>query len=425
MNTSTKPAWLQALESQSWQAELAASGLAIYGAIALGDYISTFAESIVPLFSDSVLGKLYYVIIYIIMAQSLFLITFIIHLLLRILWIGLIGLNSVFPDGINIENEDYKRSFLEKVKTNLPDLSNYNIQLDHYCSIMFSISCSAVIVSLCIAIWIVIFIVFTELLSYILPTDFIGFAEYILLVVLVVFAIVNYLLTNGSLKDTNFADKYAYKISDFFGKGLYLFTYKPIMYITYTLRTNLTKKQFGLGMLASYPILFIAGFATSGVLTTFPSDHYYSMNSTVYVVNRNNYVDELASSRILRPVIQSREIDSNVIKLFIPNYKRDEKYKIPLCGDLEYVFSGKKRRIVQGEYHTACANKYYQIFIDDIPYPDVEFSYERHAYNDEKGYLAYLNIDNLAVGRHILKIQTGYKYESEEGAVRFIPFYRM
>ena len=51
-NKNKKPDWLTALESQSWQAELIASGLAIVGSLSLGPYIDSFTDIILALFGD-------------------------------------------------------------------------------------------------------------------------------------------------------------------------------------------------------------------------------------------------------------------------------------------------------------------------------------------------------------------------------------
>ena len=45
-----KPDWLTALESQSWQAELIASGLAIVGSLSLGPLINSFADRFLVVF---------------------------------------------------------------------------------------------------------------------------------------------------------------------------------------------------------------------------------------------------------------------------------------------------------------------------------------------------------------------------------------
>ena len=61
----TKPEWLQALEAQSWQAELIASGLAIYGSLSMGVYLDGLAEWAVLRFNDRILNILYFFFFYI------------------------------------------------------------------------------------------------------------------------------------------------------------------------------------------------------------------------------------------------------------------------------------------------------------------------------------------------------------------------
>lgn len=82
-----KPEWLQALEAQSWQAELIASGLAIYGSLTMGPYIEGITEWAALRFNDRILGILYYLFTYIFAAHAVLVISFIAHLALRILWV--------------------------------------------------------------------------------------------------------------------------------------------------------------------------------------------------------------------------------------------------------------------------------------------------------------------------------------------------
>ena len=102
-----KPEWLQALEAQSWQAELIASGLAIYGSLSMGVYLDGLAEWAVLRFNDRVLDITYFLLLYIYSAHAILVISFITHLALRILWAGILGLSSVFPGGINMETKTF------------------------------------------------------------------------------------------------------------------------------------------------------------------------------------------------------------------------------------------------------------------------------------------------------------------------------
>lgn len=61
---------------------------------------------------------------------------FVIHFL-RAYWIGLVGLNSVFPD-YSIEDSVYSKIYTEKILSILPKLEDSIKKVDELCSVIFS-----------------------------------------------------------------------------------------------------------------------------------------------------------------------------------------------------------------------------------------------------------------------------------------------
>lgn len=418
-NKNKKPDWLTALESQSWQAELIASGLAIVGSLSLGPYINSFTDSILTLFGDSILGKLRYAMIYVYMAHTILVISFIGHLILRIVWAGFLGLSSVYPKGINIEKKSiYSKSFLNKLKLEFPDISAYSIKLDNSCSIIFSLLCSIVIFLLSFTLWICFYILFYKILNSLFSPGVVKYILTALGLILIIFIIVASVVTTGPKKNSKFAEKYAYDLNKYFSKLIFVFAYKPLLYMIWTIRTNINTKQFIVGMmLIIIPTSLFVGYNTANRLSLFSNKAYHELNNQISDVTGYNYIDEISDDRILRPAIQSREINSNYVKLFIPKFRRDEIYKEQLCGK----FDGDDE---ENRNANDCLNKYYQISIDDVKYSDINFQIINHPHKNEKGYLVYLPIDSLISGQHILQITTGYKYEENETSIRLIPFYK-
>ncbi|MEL6867980.1 MAG: hypothetical protein AAFP19_26380, partial [Bacteroidota bacterium] len=336
-NQIEKPEWLQALESQSWQAELIASGLAIFGSMEIGNYIERMAYWVLPLFSDSVLNNLRYVFIYLFIAQAILVFSFIIHLVLRIIWAGFLGLSSVYPEGITMnEQSGFTLSFIGKLRKEFPNITAYSIRMDNYCSIIFSILCSAVIIMLSVVVWICVTIALAELIDlYVYP----GLGPSLFIVILVALFSVSLLisiLTTTPLKKTAFAERFAYPLASRFAKILYLIGYQPVNYILWTLRTNVSFSQFNVGIIVLIlPVALYSGFNTGDILTQFTPKAYYYSNNTAARATHDNYLDQIKTSQILRPIIQSREIESDYIKLFIPLMKREEPFREQICGPFE------------------------------------------------------------------------------------------
>jgi len=133
-----KPKWLKILETQSWQAELVISGMAIFGTLQLPALVDNLVNFSLYYFSTDYMDILYFVFIYLYFACLILIISFITHLVLRSLWIGLLGLNSIYPDGVNKDFKMYGKDYMEKWMEDFPSLDDYNKRLDRTCSSIFA-----------------------------------------------------------------------------------------------------------------------------------------------------------------------------------------------------------------------------------------------------------------------------------------------
>ena len=133
-----KPAFkklLQKLQEESWQLELLISGFAIFGLYTAYD----------PIF-DSMREaqnnqQLYLSVIYTISFISCAILIFnlILHVLLRGLWIGALGLRYVSGD-IDYEILNYSPKFDKYLRKKVGSFDKYIATLENYCSIIFAIS---------------------------------------------------------------------------------------------------------------------------------------------------------------------------------------------------------------------------------------------------------------------------------------------
>jgi hypothetical protein len=129
------PEWLEKLQKESWQAEILISGGAFIGIIGLlnnVDFLPSILEYSTKL--DRVFAE--YSGIMVLIPLLLLAEGFLLHLVLRGYWIGLIGMNYVFPKGIDRQKLAFRGSFstMIKVSSNTP----YLIRLDKFCSLVFA-----------------------------------------------------------------------------------------------------------------------------------------------------------------------------------------------------------------------------------------------------------------------------------------------
>lgn len=429
LNKSNKPDWLRALESQSWQAELIASGLAIYGSISFGPFLVSAVETTIPMFNDRVLEKLQFAVLYLFLAQNFMVASFIGHLILRIIWAGFLGLSSVYPQGIKVdEDTQYPLYFLKQLKEEFVDLSEHSIKLDNYCSIIFSILCTVVIFLLSFFFWICIAIAISELLNSYLPPSAVDWIGYAVLFLILAFSLWLSLLTTGPLKQSGFAKRQGYALYRVYSMALLLFGYQTVSYLMWTIRTHSSMKRFMTGTLVLLlPVSFLTGVISGKVLDHFSPAAYFLLNAEPRDANYDNYLEHLKSSRILRPVIPSREIETPFLKVFIPDMKRDGFYRELMCGKIsvDKEADRKTRNRQKLEAKIRCSEQYFQFSIGEQAFENVKFNWIRHEHNNERGFLVYLPLEEVMPGEHLLKIKTGYQNRSGESATRVIPFYKM
>ena len=102
-NDSEELAWIKNLQRNSWEPEVIISGISLAFIFAFPAQVFEFGVKLTQEFGLEFTGA-YLVLIYLSMILSVFKIFFSIHLILRFIWAGLLGLSYAFPKGVINEN---------------------------------------------------------------------------------------------------------------------------------------------------------------------------------------------------------------------------------------------------------------------------------------------------------------------------------
>ena len=102
MNNSKTPDWLLEVQNKSWEPEIIISGITLTFVFILPNYIYNFYGMLVQDFGvfDAIAKILYRISVIAITGLKIILN---VHLILRGLWTGCVGLSYVFPAGVNNE----------------------------------------------------------------------------------------------------------------------------------------------------------------------------------------------------------------------------------------------------------------------------------------------------------------------------------
>lgn len=422
-----KPKWLRKLERESWQAELLISGATIIGLLKLPDYMLAFLENIV--FESTALTSTFLLILahYLLIGVYALVICFIFHFAVRALWIALLGLNSVFPDGIQIKPYfNTSEGVLRRIKKEFPNIGDYNNRLDRLGSVMFAIAFGFVMMFLSITFLVFILGVILNLVHFVFPNvfDHIMFIAIVLYVIIFLPIVFVSLFRKFKAGSEEKMDSIQFKITKAYGLAFYNIFYKPVSYILYTLVTNFSFRSTMIGM-------FIGMFVSGGIAIKkinsvenldqlISRSRYINFNQLGDFHYKWNYRDKIdVNKNQITPSIQSDIISGPYIKLFIPFIKRElyvmeeSEPLIVINGTLEERDSLRKLQLQQYK-------NFNKILLNDAPLSDLDFMKQEVGNTD--GMIAFIPTFYCNQGKNILKIEKQMFHDSIQKKV-LIPFF--
>lgn len=418
-----KTNWLQRLKDESWEAELLVSAVAIYA------IFNTFAlfEWICNMFINK-LDPSQYLIGYMItflgfLAFGILGALFVIHFGLRAYWIGLVGLNSVFPD-YSLEDSAYSKTFTEKMLAKLPRLQTSITNLDEICSVIFSVAFTLLLIYSYLG-----FIGSIYLLLFNLLSDFIP--SYLLLIPIGIFVIIysaQMILTivaNIKKFKTNDTVQTWYFQATILGSAvLYGPLYKNLLQITMIFGSNFKKKK----TLVRTMIFMLVFGVILGTVKLFNSNVLYLLGANTNLDRTEAYefyygTNNLDNNFLLTPEIQTDLIRSKAIQLFIPIFDHEISRLEQTCSlktNREFKIPSDKERNKIRQAYLNCYSETHHVLLDE---KDVEviFLKTEHPVTNQFGIKAFVDLSNIKSGNHTITIVK--KLGKEEDKEWNIPFY--
>lgn len=414
-NDYNKPAFkklLQKLQEESWQLELLISGFAIFGLVMAYPEIGVYGKKARSLGND------YLAITYLVIGVSCAILIFnlLLHVVLRGLWIGALGLRYVSGD-IDYDKLNYSPKFTNYLKKRIGSFDKYIATLENYCSIIFAISFLLIFYVLAFTFTIVV-VAFTA--NYILNNESLpvwiskGVGN-ILIFFVVIGMILTFIdfITQGLLKKSQWFSKIYFPIYWIFSFITLSFLYRPLVY-------NFLDYKFGKRLsFVLVPIYFMILLATS---IEYRKSNYIDSSNTSksYYASKRNYEDMLLEKGefIRTAAIPSKIIKDTYLKVFMVYsdniediiFERNEslkpkKDKRGLYSNITFSppkLSLKQRDSIKRVYLKEF-NKIYDVVIDSVIY-ETKFILGEST-TKEFGFETYIDIKELSKGKHILNIQ--------------------
>lgn len=410
-NTPAFKKLLQRLQEESWQLELIISGFAIFGLFsAYGPLDLARNEA-----SNSEQWQYFGALMLAQISCAILIFTLLLHVLLRALWIGALGLRYVSGD-IDYEELRYSEKFTRYLKKKVGSFDKYIAQLENYCSIIFAVSFLLIFYVLAITLTIMVLPLIITLL--IQNEDLPSWLSKGVGITLIIFWIIGLFLTfidfisQGFLKRKKWLGRIYFPFYWVFSFATLSFLYRPIIY-------NFLDNRFGRRLsFLLVPLGILLLFITS---LKFNQSNYFSVNdkSNDFSAKNSNYEDLLDkdSGFISNVAIQSKVITDPYVKVFFMYsqqledriYERnkglrpdDDKRGISSQINFENItVDGKERDSLRREY-LKTLNELYSVKIDStVAKSDFVVTKSKKG---ELGFEMYLPTDSLKVGKHTLEL---------------------
>jgi hypothetical protein len=434
-NTNSFKKLLDRLQEDSWQLELLISGFAIFGLFNVVNPLKHYLLN-AELNSNEMAVRFYQIAI---ISVYILIFNLLLHVLLRALWIGSLGLRSISGE-IEYDKLNYSKKFTKYLKKKVGSFDDYISKLENLSSVMFAIS--FLLIFYVVAYAIVNYI--TNNSGYLIAEISVGWIRgglNILLIVFVIGSILTFIdfITQGLLKKNKWVSMVYFPFYRVFSIFTLSFLYRPLVY-------NLLDNKFGRRIsLLLFPVYFIIFLMTtlhyqaSNIIPLWSID-----NSTNNIAVGTNYEDVIKNSNNLYVeyfAIQSKIITDPYIKVIIPLRKYIEDPLIDFNHDLKPgkdirgYYSGfrltinnrninEHKKIDIDSLTTEYLNifeKYYSFKIDSIT-RKTDFIITNS--NDDMGIETYIGIKDLSEGKHIIEFQK-LKHKDADSLVSIIkvPFW--
>lgn len=394
--------WLQRLKDESWEAELLISAIAIFGTFQLFKVI----EWAVNVCIDRLPSEQFmigYAITYVgLLGVSVLVSMFVIHFFLRAYWVGLVGLNSVYPD-YGLEDSAYSKIYTERILGILPSLKDSIEKVDQLCSVIFSSAFSVMLIYGYMAIIAALYLTLFNLLDDYVPKIILLIPAYIVGAVLLFQGLLGIVANLKKFKE-NFKVQNLYfktvKFASIIGFGP---LYKNILQITMTFGSNFKKNKALVGLLmlffVSGMVLSIVQFDQTNIPYLIRQNAYFDKSKTYagFYTNRNQEMNFL-----ITPEIGSDLIESSTTSIFIPIFNKETSNRNDFCENLnDDEELSREESLAQ---YLQCYTAYNQVFLNNVHMP-IDFLKYDHSRTKQFGLKGHLDLSSASKGNNTITVK--------------------
>ncbi len=416
---------------QSWQIEMLIAGSVIFTLYNITDTFRSFFFEVYPLIFTS--SNQIVVLFFVYFFSKILLIGFGANLILRGVWLAYLGINFSFRKGINfskLRQSDYYREQLGQQ----PNIVQRVVVLERWCNLSYSFAVllglftSSLMLSVSVIIWVLYQFGFNDIASN--PRSIYVIAGFLLIVQLGLLDRVLFLKT----KEGGLWRRVRNGVSTFLNIITLSFMYNREFLV---LRTNVNRwllYGFSLVYLGVAFLISVNQIGDYYPYGTFNIDLFDEREA--YDVPRAPSVNALRyetslkeGSLVFRGCIQSDIIKERYIRLFLVSWVNFDYYLKHAYTQNGFLQKAPDSLKTAADWETFNAkntvafeqslNDLFKVKLKGAPDSllyDLSWRLHRHPITREDGYLAYIDTEGLASGKHVLDIDISYlDNEDKEG----------
>ncbi|CAN5365011.1 hypothetical protein BH10BAC4_BH10BAC4_25600 [soil metagenome] len=395
-HTKETPQWLKHLQENSWEAEILISGGAIFSLFQLADGLIGALDYIKEAMPFAGLNFGFVLIMTAVRGVT---ICFVIHLILRGLWIALVCLNSVYPDGINFNKIKLTGRYLEQAKK--ADLQKQILRLDNLSALIFFASFLFIVIIIGI---IIVYGVTMYPMNLLVKSDVWLDRVFLIFTSLGFIYLLDFILS-GPLRKSKVIGQMYFPVFAFFNTFSLGYFYRPLLQV---ISTNINRWKAGaflVGLFVAAGLLAFVSLQRSFRQANILDRRAYAASDNIIFTGDDFYLDHIPNgTKVRRAAIQSDFVKDDYVRLFVPYFGQYD----------EFIASENKNTL----------SEVVAVSINESLVEKIEWFEYRRFESNQRGIIAYLPIMLLAKGKNQLSIRiAGVTYPNNRDTL-VIPFWK-
>ncbi len=382
------------------------SGIVLYGMFKVPDYLDAF----LVFFKNNIFGftsDIDNLIALLKVATYWLIFGLILHLISRGIWVGMVGLSYVFPTGIDRNKLKFHDRF-KSYSENIPPFQKIVINLEKLCSSIFSTS---FMLFMCIIggyLFLFLFVALPFFIFFLLvdsrfDSQWISNFQYYVWIILII-GFIGFIdfLTLGYFKRFSWFAKFYYPLYRILNVVTLARFYRPIYY---GIVTNYSRWKISI-FLILFTVITIYQI-NSTAFGGFPNNRL----SRIDLWHRNSdtnafqgyYDDQNEENFSYQAHIPSDIINGNTLRLFVvANVDREDSMRKFVSYDsLLQIHPDTGRQFI--DIHTI--RSFYEIYLNDSLISPLDWKFHYKVRTRQRGYLTYIDITDLPVGLHEVRVK--------------------